>query len=145
MFCWGIDSFFLIGILIPQIKGIVKVQGSILKISEAASIGIHSLIFLAKNKGRLFSLNNIATHLGVSSNHLSKVLQRLQKSGLIYSLKGRNGGFRLLKPAEEVNFLEIYEIFGGLVPTVNELVKEKFKKTMNNKLNVCSTMPLILL
>ena len=63
-------------------------QGSILRISEAASIGIHSMIFLAKRKDELLSLNEIAESLDVSANHLSKVLQRLHKSELIASIKG---------------------------------------------------------
>lgn len=126
-------------------------SGCILKVSEAASIAIHSMIILAKNNKELLSLKNIAEDLDVSANHLSKVLQRLHKAGFIISEKGCNGGFKLLKKPETISFLDIYElfdgkytdaqcllshnecdapcIFGDLVESINSQVKEKFAKT----------------
>ena len=126
-------------------------SGCILKVSEAASIAIHSMIILAQRTDERLSLTNIAEILKVSANHLSKVMQRLNKAGLIDSTKGCNGGFKLTKSPEEINFLEIYEIFdgkftdnhcllshdecnnpcifGNLVESVNSKVKENFEKT----------------
>lgn len=123
---------------------------SILKISEAASIGLHALIFLAKNDG-LVSVKEIATRLNISANHLSKVMQRLNKAGYIDSIKGFNGGFKLTVKPEEVTFLEIYElfdgkikdsscligrencpndcIFGDLISSINKQVKDQFQNT----------------
>ena len=81
--------------------------GSILKISEAATIGLHATIELAKNSDKLTSVKEIASKLDVSANHLSKVMQRLTKAGLVESIKGFNGGFRLSQNPEEITFLEI--------------------------------------
>ena len=126
-------------------------SGSILKISEAASIGLHSMMILAQNGDKLVSVKEIATTLDVSANHLSKVMQRLNKAGFIESVKGFNGGFRLLLSPDEITFLDIYEIFDGklkssscllsndecvdkcifgdLISSVNKQVKEKFETT----------------
>jgi len=126
-------------------------SGSILKISEAASIALHSMIELAKSKDQLISVKDIAAKIDVSANHLSKVLQRLNKAGYIDSIKGFNGGFKLAVKPEKLTFLQIYElfdgklkdtncilarkecgnecIFGGLVASLTEQVKEKFQNT----------------
>jgi len=126
-------------------------SGNILKISDATALGLHAMILLAQNQERLVSVKEIATKLDISANHLSKVMQRLNKAGYIDSIKGFNGGFKLTVAPEEVTFLEIFELFDGklksttcllsaqkcdgtcilgdLVSSVNKQVKEKFEAT----------------
>jgi Rrf2 family protein len=41
------------------------------------------------------------------------VLQRLSRAGFVSSVRGPAGGFELLKPADEVSLLEIYEAIEG--------------------------------
>lgn len=84
-----------------------------LNISEAASIALHSAIYLAKRGQSSHSLKEISEAFGVSPNHLSKVLQRLVKSGLIISTKGPNGGFQIKKGKERATLLEVYEAVEG--------------------------------
>ena len=60
---------------------------NILKISEAAAIALHAMVVLAKNPDKLVSVKDISATLDISSNHLSKVMQRLNKAGLINSIK----------------------------------------------------------
>jgi Rrf2 family protein len=86
---------------------------SILKISEAASLGLHSMIILAKHSDNVVSVKDIAGELNVSANHLSKVLQRLSKADFIESSKGNKGGFRLIAKPQDINFLQIYEAIDG--------------------------------
>jgi len=128
-----------------------KKMSSILKISEAASIALHAMIILAKQQDKLVSVKDIANQLDISGNHLSKVLQRLVKAGLVLSIKGNKGGFKLAKNPETINFLEIYEaidgkfthstcllnkqacpqdcIMGDLICSINNQVEEFFQKT----------------
>lgn len=124
---------------------------SILNISNAASIALHSMIILAQNQDKLVSVKKIAGSLDISDNHLSKVLQRLTKAGLVSSIKGYKGGFKLNQSPEKINFLEIYEaidgklcssscllnkescnnqcIMGSLLANINTQVKDFFEKT----------------
>ena len=125
-------------------------SNSLLKISEAATIALHAMMMLAKNNEKLLPLKVIAKSINVSPNHLSKVMQRLNKAGFIESIKGYNGGFKLAVEPKEVSFLEIYEtfdgkikcgnclltnncekdcIFGDLICSVNTQVKDKFTQT----------------
>lgn len=88
-------------------------MSSLLGISEAASIGWHAMILLAASGDRLLSNAEIAETLQVSGAHLSKVLQRLTRAGLIETVRGPRGGFRLGLPATDVTVLEIYEAIEG--------------------------------
>lgn len=97
---------------------------SLLKISEAASIALHSMMELVRNQDKLISVKEISIKLDVSANHLSKVLQRLNKAGFIDSIKGQNGGFRLAKDAEKITFLEIFELFDGKILDCNCLLSK---------------------
>jgi len=63
------------------------------------------------------SNNQIALTLGVSENHLSKVLQRLAKVGIVKSVRGPKGGFTMGKNIEEITLLDVYEAIDGPVVT----------------------------
>lgn len=86
-----------------------------LKISDAANLGIHALVYLAEHfeDGRPVATAEAADAFKVSANHLSKVLQRLTRAGLVKSVRGPRGGFVLAKAPEEITLKSIYEAIDG--------------------------------
>jgi len=86
---------------------------SILKISEAASLAMHALAFMAQNEDMSFTVKNLASCIKGSEFHLSKVLQRLARSGILTSVRGPKGGFSLSGNWEDTTLLEVYEILEG--------------------------------
>jgi Rrf2 family protein len=86
---------------------------SLLKISEAASLALHTVSVLSRNGGETATTHEIATGLGVSEAHLSKVLQRLTKAGIVESIRGPKGGFKLRKSGDKVTLLDVYEAMEG--------------------------------
>jgi len=92
-------------------------MANMLKISEAASLAMHTMVLLAKDPERVVSNREIAERLKVSEAHLSKVLQRLTRVGLVAPVRGPKGGFRLSGSPEQITLLKVYEsIEGRLVP-----------------------------
>lgn len=90
---------------------------NVLKISEAASLALHTMAFLSANRDRRLSTHEIAGELGASEAHLSKVLQRLVKAGFVTSVRGPGGGFALHDGKENLSLLQVYEaIEGRLAP-----------------------------
>lgn len=85
----------------------------VLGLSEAASLALHAMAYLAANPGRRVSTQQVADVLCASRAHLSKVLQRLSKAGLVASLPGPGGGFVLENGSEATSLLDIYEIIEG--------------------------------
>lgn len=96
-----------------------------LKISDAANLAFHALAVLGDERLQLASVNQIALHLGVSEHHLSKVLQRLAKVGLVVSRRGPRGGFALSRPPEDIFLIEIFEAIEGKLPERTCLLERK--------------------
>jgi Rrf2 family protein len=86
---------------------------NLLRVSEAASLGIHTMALLAKADRKHLSNGEIAEVLHGSGNTLAKVLQRLARAGLVDSVRGPGGGFALRKPAHETTLMEIFEAIEG--------------------------------
>jgi len=85
----------------------------LVNISEAVSLGLHTMVLLATDAERRFPNPQIAETLDVSGHHLAKVMQRLVRAGLVNSVSGPRGGFLLDAPANEIMLLRIYEAIDG--------------------------------
>jgi len=84
-----------------------------LKISEAASLGMHALGYLAKREDGPITSREVANRFEISEAHLAKVLQRLVKVELLRSVRGPRGGFMLTRSPETVTLLEVFEAIEG--------------------------------
>jgi Rrf2 family iron-sulfur cluster assembly transcriptional regulator len=71
-----------------------------------------SLVELAR-EARILQTRQIATRFELSPHYLSVVLRELRRLGLVESVKGNRGGYRLLRPAAEINLLELYRSLAG--------------------------------
>ena len=82
-------------------------------ISEATAIALHVMIYIANRKDKIIPLKEIAKTFSISENHLSKVLQRLVKSGFLISIKGPKGGFCIVEGKDKSSLMDIYEAIEG--------------------------------
>ncbi len=85
----------------------------IVHISEAASLGFHAMAVLSSDTYGRFTAAEIAGTLTCSEAHLSKVLRKLVRAGLVLSARGPGGGFRLARKPEKIALIEIYEAVEG--------------------------------
>jgi Rrf2 family protein len=89
-------------------------MSKIITLSEAASIGMHAMVLIARADGNM-NVNKIADMTGASRNHLAKVMQRMVKDKYVKSTRGPTGGFKLIKPANKITILNIYESIEGKI------------------------------
>ena len=94
-------------------------MSKLVSLSEAASIGIHSMVLIARSEEKIINVNRIAELTGASRHHIAKILQRLVKDKYLDSNRGPGGGFILNKEPSEINLLDIYECIEGQVE-INE-------------------------
>ncbi len=98
---------------------------NILNISEASSIGLHSAILLAGFNGVRLSASQISKILQISKAHLAKVLQMLNKAGIVKATYGPSGGYTLARPADKITLLDIYQAIEGQMKPSNCLLKKR--------------------
>jgi Rrf2 family protein len=88
-------------------------------LTRAADYGVRVMIQLASVPwGTRSSLSELAEAAEVSPAFLSKVLQRLVRSGLVSSRRGKKGGFELLDAGRGASLLDILTALDG-VPELN--------------------------
>lgn len=88
-------------------------MANFVKISEAVSLGLHTMALLARGGAKRSTNQELAETLGGSAHHLAKVMQRLVRAGLVESVVGPGGGFRVLRAADDIRLVEIYEAIEG--------------------------------
>ncbi len=76
-----------------------------MQLTRYTDFGIRTLMYLALSPDReaLFRISEITEVFELSSNHVSKIIHHLGKEGYLLTVRGKSGGFRLAKPAEEIN------------------------------------------
>ncbi|MCX6357717.1 MAG: Rrf2 family transcriptional regulator [Candidatus Aureabacteria bacterium] len=85
----------------------------LIRISEASALGLHVMVLMAGAREKPLPTGAAASRLGVSGAHLSKVLQRLGRAGLVKSIRGPEGGFTLAKKSGAISLLDVYEAIEG--------------------------------
>jgi Rrf2 family transcriptional regulator, iron-sulfur cluster assembly transcription factor len=84
-------------------------------LSQTSRYALRALVYLADEDGDgPVRVEVIAEDLGVPRNYLSKILHALAKSGVLTSLRGPRGGFRLARPAEDVRLVDVVSEFDSV-------------------------------
>ena len=101
-------------------------------ITRDTDYAIRALSCIA-GEGGVVSVTLITNRLDVPRPFTRKILQTLNKKGILISSKGKGGGFALAVPAEEITLFDLVEIFQGTF----ELNKHTFRGHTCHFLNVC--------
>ena len=84
-----------------------------LKITKKADYGIIALSHLAGCSESSVSCREIAKRSGIPLHLLSNILKTLSHHGIVESVRGANGGYRLAVKPEEVSLGRLLEILEG--------------------------------
>ncbi|MBN2377116.1 MAG: Rrf2 family transcriptional regulator [Sedimentisphaerales bacterium] len=92
-------------------------------LNKKTDYGLIALCCLGSRSPEVVSANTIAKTYGMRSGLLMNVLKDLSRSGLIGSVRGSQGGYRLARPLEKINLAQLIEALQGpprLVPCARE-------------------------
>ena len=78
-----------------------------LRMNKLADYGTVVMVFLAQHNTQLASARDIAAHTRIGLPTVSKILKRLLAAGLLISVRGSAGGYRLKRPASDISVAEI--------------------------------------
>ncbi|HVW65908.1 MAG TPA: Rrf2 family transcriptional regulator [Nitrosospira sp.] len=83
-------------------------------LSRTTQYAVQALIYMATQPAGVAVLNRtIAEHLKSPPTYLAKILQELCKGNLLYSFRGKQGGFCLRESSAEINLMQIVELTEG--------------------------------
>lgn len=74
-----------------------------MRITAYTDYSIRVLMYLAVRPDHQARIADIAMAYGISETHLMKVVHQLGLAGDIRTVRGRRGGIRLARPANEIN------------------------------------------
>lgn len=84
-------------------------------LSNTGEYALRAVICLAEHEGEgPVRVEDVAGELNVPRNYLSKILHTLAKRGILTSLRGPRGGFRLAIPASLVSLYDVVEPFDDI-------------------------------
>lgn len=89
-----------------------------MKVSTKGRYALRLMIDLAEHDhGSFIPLKEISSRQGISIKYLEQIVNQLSRAGLLRSVRGAQGGYRLSKPANSYTAGEILRVTeGGLAP-----------------------------
>ena len=102
-------------------------------ITRDTDYAVRALAFIAKQKQEIIPVSQLVKCLKIPRPFLRKILQMLNKKGLLASYKGQGGGFKLAVAPKRIFLLDLIETFQGPVK-LNECI---FKKRICPNIKTC--------
>lgn len=78
-----------------------------MRLTTYTDYALRTLMYLAVNRERLVTIQDIANLHCISKNHLTKVVHHLGQIGLVTTVRGRNGGLKLGAAPHDINIGQV--------------------------------------
>ncbi len=78
-----------------------------MRLTSYTNYALRTLMYAALADPRLVRVQDVADAFGISRTHLVKCVHHLGMWGYLINQRGRNGGFRLARPAATISIAEI--------------------------------------
>lgn len=88
-------------------------------VSMEIDYGLRAMIVIASNPEEVLPSKEISKRFNIPYNFLSLILPKLVRNGLVTSIQGPKGGYKLGKPASEITFLEVIEALDGPINLIS--------------------------
>ncbi len=82
------------------------------KLADYATVIMHCLM---ADESQVLSANQVAQRVSLSAHTVSKILKILLEAGLVASVRGAGGGYRLAKPAQAITVAAVITAIEGEV------------------------------
>lgn len=91
-----------------------------MKLSTKGRYGLRALIDLAQyGEQEAVSIQSISARQQISDSYLEQLVRKLKKAGLVTSVRGAQGGYRLARPAEGISVGDVLRALEGNIEAVS--------------------------
>lgn len=91
-------------------------------VSTKAQYGMRALVEVALGGDEPTSLKTVAERQLLSQQYLEQIFAVLRRAGIVESVRGARGGYRVARPLDEIDSLEVVELLEGSVAPVSCIV-----------------------
>ncbi|MAY02343.1 MAG: Rrf2 family transcriptional regulator [Gammaproteobacteria bacterium] len=84
-----------------------------MQLSRFTDFSLRVLLYLAINRQKRATLQEIADFYPLSLEHLRKVVHALARAGYLLTYRGKNGGMELARPPKDILIGEVVRQFEG--------------------------------
>ena len=81
-----------------------------MRLTSYSDYSLRLLMYAALKADRLVTIQEVADAYDISKNHLMKVAFQLGRHGILETVRGRNGGFRLARKPEQIGLGEVVRV-----------------------------------
>lgn len=99
-----------------------------LKINKKVEYALMALKFMADSKDTLISAREICDEFKTPFDTTAKVMQLMNNSDILKSVKGIKGGYSLNKPLDEITYMQLARVIEG---------KENIGRVCSNTKGIC--------
>lgn len=90
-----------------------------MKLSTKGRYGLRALIDLALySENETVSIQSIARRQNISDSYLEQLMRKLRSAGLIVSVRGAQGGYKLARPVNEISVGDVLRALEGSLEAV---------------------------
>lgn len=107
-------------------------------VSTKAQYGMRALVEVAVGGDRPTSLKTVADRQELSHQYLEQIFAVLRRAGVVESVRGARGGYRLARRPDRITALEVVELLEGSVAPVACIDEDD----TCGRVGACSTEPL---
>ncbi len=94
---------------------------------------IRAVTCIAANHGEIHNVGELTGKLDIPRPFLRKIMQIMQHNGILESIRGKTGGFRLVADPSKISVLNLIEIFQGPF----QMDQHIFKKKVCPRVKIC--------
>lgn len=80
-----------------------------MKITANEEYGVRCLLQIARDPSGYLTIPQIAKREALSTAHVAKLMHLLLRAGLVQSIRGKNGGYRLARSADQISILSVLD------------------------------------
>lgn len=106
-----------------------------MKLTRASVYALHALVHMAEHgENKPLASHEAAKARGIPERFLLKVLKPLVTAGILVSVKGPHGGYRLAKPTNKITLLDVVQAVDGPIQGMTPSLEAASNEALDVKL-----------
>ena len=84
-----------------------------MRITQESDYALRMVYLLTLERGQTCDAADLSQRAGITQQFALKILRKLSRAGLICSVRGAGGGYRIAEPCENISMRDVIEAING--------------------------------